>query len=307
MKKIYVYYHRDLDGKTAAAIAYRYFDEQQRVSNVVFRDINYGEDPNLPPPEQIERLIVLDYCFKNMEQYLREYKTTWIDHHKTSREIVNDLKESGEYEALQEKNDIVIEIGRAGCELAWDFFYSGQVMPELVSYAGRYDVWDRSDNEKWTKKYLPFQYACQMRDTNPASPFMQTVVKLYRSDDSNFYIDSLLKFGQDLVSYIENIDRKKIKRNSFVRKWHGLNVIFINDQKSGSTQFETINGHEDFDITSVFRFDGDKWTFSLYSAHAPRVDCSAIAKQYGGGGHVGAAGFTCDHETFNQIVTKEMK
>ena len=37
----------------------------------------------------------------------------------------------------------------------------------------------------------------------------------------------------------------------------------------------------------------NKWKVSLYSTK-PEIDCGAIAKTYGGGGHVGAAGFVCN-------------
>lgn len=41
-----------------------------------------------------------------------------------------------------------------------------------------------------------------------------------------------------------------------------------------------------------FVFTGKKWVFSIYSTH-PEIDCSVLAKKYGGGGHKGAAGFQC--------------
>ena len=43
------------------------------------------------------------------------------------------------------------------------------------------------------------------------------------------------------------------------------------------------------------------WNFSLYNDNG-EVDCSQIAKQYGGGGHKYAAGMIVDLETFKSIV-----
>lgn len=40
-------------------------------------------------------------------------------------------------------------------------------------------------------------------------------------------------------------------------------------------------------------FVGRYWRVSLYSTK-PEVDCGAIAKLLGGGGHRGAAGFICE-------------
>lgn len=45
-----------------------------------------------------------------------------------------------------------------------------------------------------------------------------------------------------------------------------------------------------YDGAACFHYDGKQWNFSLYNDNG-FVDCSAIAKQYGGGGHRGASGF----------------
>ena len=43
----------------------------------------------------------------------------------------------------------------------------------------------------------------------------------------------------------------------------------------------------------TFSTNGKQWRVSLYQDGRPDVDCSVIAKKYGGGGHKGAAGFEC--------------
>ena len=47
-----------------------------------------------------------------------------------------------------------------------------------------------------------------------------------------------------------------------------------------------------------FVFDGSKWTVSIYSTNK-NIDCSELAKKYGGGGHKGAAGFQCENLPFS--------
>ena len=46
-----------------------------------------------------------------------------------------------------------------------------------------------------------------------------------------------------------------------------------------------------------FNYNGNKWRYSMYTVKKD-VDCSRIAKQFAGGGHQQAAGFT----TYNLIV-----
>jgi oligoribonuclease NrnB/cAMP/cGMP phosphodiesterase (DHH superfamily) len=47
------------------------------------------------------------------------------------------------------------------------------------------------------------------------------------------------------------------------------------------------------------------WKFSLYNDNG-KVDCSQIAKQYGGGGHAGAAGFILNQEQFNKLINRKL-
>lgn len=74
--------------------------------------------------------------------------------------------------------------------------------------------------------------------------------------------------------------------------------ICINKERFNPVNFG-IDYHKDgYDGAACFYYDGQRklWAFSLYNDNG-LVDCSAIAKQYGGGGHRGASGF----------VTKDLK
>ena len=56
----------------------------------------------------------------------------------------------------------------------------------------------------------------------------------------------------------------------------------------------------DYDIVMPFNYNGRKWRYSIYTVKTG-VDCSRIAKQFAGGGHPQAAGFT----TYNLIIDPE--
>ena len=69
-----------------------------------------------------------------------------------------------------------------------------------------------------------------------------------------------------------------------------MNFICINRERFNPINFG-IDYHKDgYDGAACFHFDGTHWCFSLYNDNG-EVDCSQIAKQFGGGGHKGAAGF----------------
>jgi nanoRNase/pAp phosphatase (c-di-AMP/oligoRNAs hydrolase) len=44
-----------------------------------------------------------------------------------------------------------------------------------------------------------------------------------------------------------------------------------------------------------------KWKVSLYSTK-PEIDCGAIAKTFGGGGHYSAAGFVCNRLPWESVI-----
>ena len=53
-------------------------------------------------------------------------------------------------------------------------------------------------------------------------------------------------------------------------------------------------GEEALNGFACFWYKDGKWVFSLYNDNR-EVDCSLIAKQYGGGGHFSASGFVVDN------------
>lgn len=67
-----------------------------------------------------------------------------------------------------------------------------------------------------------------------------------------------------------------------------------------------IDYHKDgYDGAACFHRTKDgNWAFSLYNDNG-LVDCSLIAKQYGGGGHKGASGFIAGSGTLLQIINKK--
>lgn len=146
------FHSQDLDGHCAGAIVKSRFPECEMIG------INYGETPDL---EVIcgEDIIMVDFSFQ--PDWMKEIadcakSLTWIDHHKTALE---DAAGQG-YDSLPGLR----EIGKAGCELAWEYFYPALEMPEAVYLLGRYDVWDHSDY-----RVLPFQYRMRMENLLPVS------------------------------------------------------------------------------------------------------------------------------------------
>ena len=74
---------------------------------------------------------------------------------------------------------------------------------------------------------------------------------------------------------------------------HVLRVLACNTIVFNSQFFDGFYDPEKHDVMCAYsqRRDG-KWKVSLYTTK-DEIDCGAIAKHFGGGGHKGAAGFVC--------------
>ena len=102
------------------------------------------------------------------------------------------------------------------------------------------------------------------------------------------------------VRYAQQLaDAAIAKGRSFTMNWEGLNFLCINTPRCNSLTF-TAGIRPKHDALMGFYWDGKQWKISLYGAPGkPEVDLSAIAVKYGGGGHRGACGFTCNKLPFN--------
>ncbi len=80
---------------------------------------------------------------------------------------------------------------------------------------------------------------------------------------------------------------------SFETTFKGLRAIVINKPISNSKVFDSVWDESKHDIMIIFGCKPGSFKYSLYSTK-DNVDCSDIARLFGGDGHKGAAGFHSD-------------
>lgn len=77
------------------------------------------------------------------------------------------------------------------------------------------------------------------------------------------------------------------------------NCIAVNLGHTNSKVFDSVWDESKYDLMITFVRRKDKlWNVSLYSTKED-VDCGAICKSFGGGGHFSAAGFTAKELPFD--------
>lgn len=202
------------------------------------------------------------------------------------------------------------EIGKSACELCWEFFAPGAPLPEAVRLLGRYDVWD-AESPDWARiEAFQFGLRSLRGATDPADPMWEERF-LSESDDVNlFNIATTVERGLGILSYRDqeaarlcadaHVEYLFPPGGPFKNQWvnQGMSeawtAICLNTLQRGSWLFKSVWDPAKHDMMCTYgRLKDGRWRVSLYSTK-PEVDCGAIAKLLGGGGHRGAAGFICE-------------
>ena len=160
--------------------------------------------------------------------------------------------------------------------------------PMYIKLIDDYDIWKHEYDTT-----LPFHYGLDMFNHG-------VYVNLIR--DSNCGSDKtmldIFEDGDVIERYI-NLQNEEIStKYSFVRK-------FFYDEEHGMVDILCVNGRgnsfvfgdkfDEYPFCLLYHYDGDVWKYSIY-CHKKYLeqgyDASIIAKDYGGGGHAGASGFS---------------
>ena len=280
-----IYHSADLDGKCSAAVTLTYLNEPADLY-----PINYGQDFDWEMVKDRPVVVMVDFCLQPFSDMIKlhdlvgQNSLIWIDHHKTA------IDEYDKYMVNQKAHwHGLREIGRAGCELAWERFFPALHVPLAVKYLGQYDVWCHED-----KNTLAFQYGMRtVGDCLPDSPIWDL---LFEGDEA--LIDEFIATGGIVLKYERQQNEIYAKSRSFPTSINGLRAIACNRGLCNSTFFDSVWDPEKHDLMLAFCLTPKgHWKVQLYTGK-PDVDVSVIAKNHGGGGHRGAAGFECDELPF---------
>jgi oligoribonuclease NrnB/cAMP/cGMP phosphodiesterase (DHH superfamily) len=281
---ICIYHSRDLDGFASGAIVKRKYPE------AVLIGYDYGQPFPWDKISPEEDVIMIDVSLP-MEDMLKlarhiEGNFTWIDHHISAindynRFLVEDEKQHGHFLTP------VLENGIAACELGWKHLFPNEEMPQGIRLLGEYDTWRNQDKIKWDQWILPYQFGMRIICDHP-DRFPWDHVWTPRS------VQEIRDQGVTVLEYQGQVNAGQCKNASFEFDFRGHRAICLNGGMFNSDVFKSVFDPEKHDIMMPFQFKGKFWQVSVYTTKDD-VDCSAISKQMGGGGHKKAAGFQVDH------------
>jgi uncharacterized protein len=283
-----IYHSKDLDGYCSGAIL------KLKYPDIKLIGMDYGEKPFENPNN--EKVIICDMSFPMniMVQIAKDsgWNLTWIDHHKSAIKDYKEFIGSGETFC-----NAVLEDGISACEGTWKYLFPDRPIPEVVKLLGEYDTWRNQDKEHWDNVVMPFQYYMRLRCSSPDTFPMY----LFDDDDNGKrnIINQNIEVGKYILDYQKQQNEKACKFCAFEMEFEGLRAICLNSGGANSQLFASVYDESKHDIMIPFVFTGKHWTYSIYSTK-PEIDCSVLAKKYGGGGHKGASGFKIDYNIFDK-------
>ena len=320
MKTACIYHSIDLDGWMSAAEVIHHFEKHY--DKVRVYDVSDETTPvyyfTKPEPKDDETLVMIGYNYGDPIPDLSEYERVIMCDISFPKETMIQLWSMGQNfiwidHNISAINEMEIPINGlqdtsfAACELTWHYFFPSlssashwDGMPEIVRLLGRYDCFGHKGTDE-EQKVLEFQYGARQLIDNYDKAYKWLVQSL---EPTSGIIDDIQYNGGVIYQYLCT-EAKQVYKNGFEIEfkdyydetkpigwqWRTVKFICINKERFNPINFG-INYHEDgYDGCACFyrRSDG-KWSFSLYNDNG-KVDCSVIAKQFGGGGNKGAAGF----------------
>jgi len=331
MNPICFYHKSDLDGVCSAAIV-KHFVPDCELYGIDYQDefpwaclLPQGACPDIigGPPNVLlfelasllrgkqckpRTVYMVDFSLKpdDMRCLAKVSDLIWIDHHKTAIDAlcIPNGPEFHRYHCLTTK---------AACELCWEFFEgSPESTPEAIRLLGAYDSWRKND-PGWDSRVLPFQYGMRQQGPDlwlPESLFWKGVVSpgIWSIKD----VQVRVEWGAMVLRYQAEQDCRALNGGARfqVLKVHipgqlgnapyPYRVLACNTHVFNSQFFVSQWDPEKYDLMCAYaQLKDGRWKVSIYSTKAD-VDCGYIAKQFGGGGHKGAAGYVCDKLPWGQ-------
>lgn len=297
-----IFYHSaDLDGKCSAAVALRY-EKQCWNRDCELYPINYGDPFPWDKITPGRRVYMLDFSLQPFEQMYRlgdSCELIWIDHHKTALDAwaAGELGPDGTpLTSSHLKCQAACEVGKAGCELTWLFFNQDQELeqiPRAVRLLGRYDVWDEKCTDPTWAHILAFQYGMRLQDGEPASLLWLELLGDCGEERMDDWLRAITAGGDSVLKYEAKQNEIAMSACAFETEFEGLRALAANRGPTNSKLFESKWDPEKHDVMVSFYWSHrGEWKVSLYTTKNG-IDCGAICKKYGGGGHPKAAGFQC--------------
>ena len=285
------YHASDMDGWCSAAIVALTTNNYNK-ENYIGIDYNKNKIENYDFSnirDEVVYISDLSFNENNMNILINLLKNNneviWNDHHDTSIELVK------KYPQLNKKINGRRSKDHSGAMLTYMTFnniINPLEVPRVIRLVSDWDTFQHKFGD--VTRYFKFGIDSDSWYCYPLS----TQWKLLLSDKTDMRVNSLIEKGHIIDDFVKNDYKQYLMSNAYESKINDISCVVVN-RSCNSLIFGDL--YEKYPMVATFVFDGKKYKYSLYSKN-PDVKCNIIASQFGGGGHVGAAGFTSDKLVF---------
>lgn len=262
-----IYHGGCVDGLAAAAIVQRALGDQ-----VEFYPGSYGKEP---PSVAGKDVYIVDFSYKRddlLKMLAEANKLIILDHHKTAQADLANISDP--------KAQIIFDMGRSGAGITWDYFYPGEPRPDIITYIEDRDLWRFAYS---ASKPIHYVLSLLPNDVNSWS-------QIFDWDIASKKIQ-----GEAIGEYFAG-KVIELRDLSFKAEIGGIIVPVCNAPYFFASELAGMMA-EGNPFAGVFSTNGKDEFWSLRS-RGDGMDVSEIARKYGGGGHLNAAGFKVPAGTF---------
>lgn len=302
-----VYYHDNCtDGFAAAFAVYKMFGNGPDVKYV---PCNYGEAPPDPADYADKRVIIADFSFPlevmtSMMKLAKHF--TWLDHHKTAFEAYG-VAGDRLYESHSDKVDIVLDPTRSGALIAFDWFFDKETANKAFKL-----VYNINDRDLWHFK---------LRDTKEVHEALQLIRpwsfeqwdqlnQSFFEDDDNY--QNFINTGRTALkvqnNHVTSASKHPVKC-SITFTDNDCNVLTAEGLAVNSTVHMSEIGNELCKQSGTYGliYVIDQQNRARCNIRSTGdYDVSIIAKNFGGGGHRNASGFSVSISQLMKFLGKEI-
>jgi len=295
--------HNDLDGRCAAAVAYR--ELKNRYDEIICIETDY----NLKQPtftKDMDKVYILDYSlkrdkFNELIDIVGRENVVHIDHHKS---VIEGLTEFSDLKGMR-------SIDYSGAMLTWLYFHPDaynvikpkKSIPCVVALVDDYDRWVM----RYGDNTLHFYEYTQSIDLSDIKGNIWDYLLSLPDDE----FKPLFKLGKDAKDIKYRELNQMIDEIGFPLpimwedKMYSCLMINSTHLRSASQLGHIIYKERNYDLAWIFYHKLDEVTggiLKINQLRSVKIDVSRIAVKYGGGGHKNAAGFT-ERKTFTDFIT----
>jgi oligoribonuclease NrnB/cAMP/cGMP phosphodiesterase (DHH superfamily) len=283
MKHLIIYHSHCNDGFGAAWATWKVLKDSGLVE---LHAASYGKEPPYNLINAGVNVHIVDFSYPP-HQFLTlcsmAKTVTMLDHHKTAIESFAQYVDD-----LPENSTVRFNTAKSGAMLAWTHYHPHRQPPRIIEHIEDRDLWlFRLDYTKEVHLNL---------STLPKElPIWDELIE--RTNRSGFEFKTFVEGGAAIKRYYDNLIQNILSTNKSKVKVDGLEGLgcncpgalasdlgheLANESGTFGLTWELLKGT---DVKCSLRSNGD-------------YDISALAKNFGGGGHKNAAGFVISADTF---------